>query len=34
MKPVSNSSDTVVIFGGVQWLANQHLNMLYKALAK
>ncbi|KAI1278749.1 Cadherin-like and PC-esterase domain-containing protein 1 [Halotydeus destructor] len=33
MKPLANNSSTVVIFGGVQWLANQHIKMLLHALA-
>ncbi|CAG2162722.1 unnamed protein product [Oppiella nova] len=34
VQPLENNSNTVLIFGGVQWLATQHIHMLLKTLAK
>uniref|UniRef100_T1KKD3 Uncharacterized protein n=2 Tax=Tetranychus urticae TaxID=32264 RepID=T1KKD3_TETUR len=31
--PLANTSDTVLIFGGVQWLASQHINLLLQSLS-
>ncbi|KAG0707875.1 Cadherin-like and PC-esterase domain-containing protein 1 [Chionoecetes opilio] len=33
-RPLSNSSDTVVVVGGVHWLAAQHLHMLTATLQR
>ncbi|CAG2100173.1 unnamed protein product [Medioppia subpectinata] len=33
VQPLENNSNTVLIFGGVQWLATQHIHMLLKTLA-
>ncbi|XP_054163074.1 cadherin-like and PC-esterase domain-containing protein 1 [Oppia nitens] len=32
VQPLENSSNTVLVFGGVQWLATQHIHMLLKTL--
>lgn len=29
-----NDSEVVIVFGGVQWLALQHINLMFKALAR
>ena len=34
VQPLENNSNTVLVFGGVQWLATQHIHMLLKTLTK